>query len=831
MSFWLSSWSAVEVLRARVAIATICAALSAGPALAQESAGRGGSIDGTASTQGNSVKLPGVLVTIVRDGSSAETAEQVTDENGHFQLADLAPGRYKVRATLDGFEPGERDAIVEDGADIHLTIDLSIAGVAEHVDVVASAPPFEAPTLAASEAVNAAETQILSPGQGVQASLRLITGVIEVQGGDSIDGGRPYQAGMQLGDASVIDPATNLARLSLPANGVDTVAVLPNPYEVEFGRFSSGLVQIQMKRALDHWKFGVENVEPALRLKRFTVFHVTGITVWQPDVEVGGPIVKGRVFLQQSAQYHYQTVDIPSRPETELKKIEWFSSLTRVDANLSPRHSLSISGGLFPSATRQEMLGTFVPPAATVNIDENVGHGRVSERAFLGKGTPVETTVEAHRYRTDVDPQGLEPMQLLPETTNGNFYNQQHRDTAAYQWIETASHSYTRLGGIHVLKAGLDLLHGSYEGTSDSRSVLIERSDGTLARRLDYDTPSAEQVHSTDVAVFAQDRFQPASRLSIAFGGRFDQDGVTGQGSVTPRVGLAWRLNESGTSSLHGGYGLFYERTPSVAGAFDQFEAPIDTRYAADGVTPLGPPVAYRRVTVPGLQPAHSATWDVGYDNHAHHSFSYHLGVLDREGTHQLIVEPVVTAAGGEYVLSSSGRSRYVQEEVGVHIDRGSRADVTASYVHSSAQEDLNSLLDFFDVIPQPIVGGNQYAPAMADARHRFLMRARLMPGNGWLLAGTADWRSGLPYSMVDEDLEFVGARNSQRFPTYFRVDAGFERRMTVRGFHPWIGLHVSNALNSFLPADVQANLGSPAFGEFYNSVYREYRIRIRVER
>jgi hypothetical protein len=38
----------------------------------------------------------------------------------------------------------------------------------------------------------------------------------------------------------------------------------------------------------------------------------------------------------------------------------------------------------------------------------------------------------------------------------------------------------------------------------------------------------------------------------------------------------------------------------------------------------------------------------------------------------------------------------------------------------------------------------------------------------------------------------------------------------------------VSNALNSFLPSDVQADIGSPAFGSFYNSVYREYRIHIR---
>jgi hypothetical protein len=811
-------------------VAMMCIALNAGRAVAQESTSRGGSIEGTSSTQSGSVKLPGVVIS-VRDGAAQEAAQLVSDENGHFEAADLPPGRYRVRATLDGFEPVETDATVQPGATVHLTFDLPIAAVAEHVDVVAATPTFEAETLATSQAVNASETQILSPGQGVQASLRLMTGVIEIQGGDSIDGGRPYQAGMQLGAATVIDPATNLARLALPANGVDTVAVLPNPYEVEFGRFSSGLVQVQMKRAGDQWKFGVANLEPALRLKRYTLANVTGITVWQPDVEVGGPLVKGRVFLQQTAQYHYQTIDIPSRPETELKKVEWFSSLTRVDANLSKRHSLSVSGGFVPSAIKQETLGTFVPPDATVDIDEDVGHGRVTERALLGKGTPVETTLELHLYRTDVGPQGPAPMEVLPETTLGNFYNQQHRDTAAFQWIETASHSYTGLGGVHLLKAGFDVLHGSYDGTSDSQPVLIERSNGTLARRLDFDGPTVESVHSTDVAVFAQDRFQPASRLSIDLGGRFDYDGITAHGSMTPRVGLAWRLNTAGTQSLHGGYGLFYERTPSVAAAFDQFEDPTDTRFAADGITPVGPPALYRHAIAPDLRPAHSSTWDIGYENHVRHSLSYHLGVLDRSGTDQLIVEPVVTDRGAEYVLSSTGRSHYVQEEIGVHLARGTRVDVTASYVHSSAHEDLNSLLNFYDVIPQPIIGENQYAPAMADARHRFLMRGRLMPTAAWLFLATADWRSGLPYSVVDEDLEYVGARNSLRFPTYFRVDAGFERRITVAKIHPWVGLRVSNALNSFLPADVQANLGSPAFGSFYNSVYREYRIRIRVEK
>ena len=43
--------------------------------------------------------------------------------------------------------------------------------------------------------------------------------------------------------------------------------------------------------------------------------------------------------------------------------------------------------------------------------------------------------------------------------------------------------------------------------------------------------------------------------------------------------------------------------------------------------------------------------------------------------------------------------------------------------------------------------------------------------------------------------------------------------------------MRADNALNSFLPSDVQANIASPAFGTFYNTEYRQFRIQVRFER
>ena len=304
---------------------------------------------------------------------------------------------------------------------------------------------------------------------------------------------------------------------------------------------------------------------------------------------------------------------MPSRPEDERRTTHWISSFTRVDANLTPKHSLVGTGGFFPSITTLASLGTFTPPDATVDVHERVMLGTVTERALWSDKLVSESTVQVRGYQASVQPQGTAPMQLLPETTLGNFFNTQYRSPTTFQLIQTASGSAKGRTGLHLFKVGLDLLINDYDGTSDSRPFLIERSNGTLARRLDASGPSAQMLRTTDVALYAQDRVQPNARWFVEFGARLDRDGVVGRWNVTPRIGAALLLNEAGSSVLRGGYGLFFERTPSAAGAFKygQFETFTDTRFADDGVTPLGPPVTFVHVTDPRLRTARAATWDV----------------------------------------------------------------------------------------------------------------------------------------------------------------------------------------------------------------------------
>jgi hypothetical protein len=804
---------------------------SALPAFADQTpAATTGTIAGVVTTQNGTIPLGAVLVSLTSDRGELNTA--TSDGDGKFRFEHVLPGKYSLVAVVEGFSSQTQPVMVAGGATTEAPLDLKLAPITERVDVVA--PETIVPssgTLASSENLDSRELDEIAPGGGLQSALRLLASVIQVPGGMSIKGGRPSQSTVQLGPGAFVDPATGLSQVSLPDDAIDSVTVLPNPYAVEFGRFSSGLVLIRTRRAADEWKTRINSLEPSFRTKRGEPLTIIGISGFSPRIESGGPLMKDKLFLQQAVQYRYSTSDVESRPQSELKTSQRLSSFTRIDANLSSKHSLLGAAGFFPTLSSQATLGTFTPPDATVDIDAGVTTMGLTLRSLWSDALFSELTGEVHSYDTNVTPQGPALMRLLPDTTLGNFYNRQRRMTSTYQVVDTLSGTKRNALGLHLFKFGFDLLHSRYDGSSLSRPVLIENSTGQLARRFDYGPLATFQsVNSTDVALFAQDRLQPSNRWYTELGARLDRDGVVGRVNVTPRVGAAVLLNQSGSAVLRSGYGLFYERTPSVAGVFNAFERPLDTRYAADGLTPISS-LLFTRATDPNLRTSRSSTWDIAFDQRFNTHWSAKVSVIDRIGSHELLVQPRFTLAGPSLVLDSSGRSRYREAEFNVRYSGPRGLDLNLSYVRAQALADTNAFTTFFDAVLRPVVGENAYAPARYDVPNRFLARGRLMPTPRWLFVGLLDWRSGLPYSVVNESLDYVGPRNTRRFPAYVRVDLGVEHRFSIFNLKPWIGVRAENAFDSFLPVDVQNNLASPAFGNFYNTEYRQFRIQVRFER
>ena len=273
----------------------------AAAAQVRQVASTGGTIEGEVTTQNATIALGGVQILVFSD--AVRVANVLSEGDGKFKIENLPPGSYRVTALLDGFQPLAATAAVVEGQTVTLRLDLPLAEtVIVRGDTNTGVVPSTG-TLSIGTGISEEERDIIAPGGGLQGALKLLVSAIEVPGGVAIKGGRPSQAGLQIGPAMFVDPATGLSQGTLPDDAIDSVTVLPNPYAVEFGRFSSGLVVVQTRRGTDKWRMRINNLEPSLRTARGEPLHVIGLQAFYPRAEIGGPLIKDKLFIQQSMQY------------------------------------------------------------------------------------------------------------------------------------------------------------------------------------------------------------------------------------------------------------------------------------------------------------------------------------------------------------------------------------------------------------------------------------------------------------------------------------------------------------------------------------------------
>src|SRR6266478_9489453 len=110
--------------------------------------------------------------------------EQVTNSNGYYRLSGLAVGRYTVTATIPTFTTKVVDDVVlEVGQTRTLNIGLEVRGVAEKVEVEASAEPENRSSAEASTVIRTDQIANLPNNGRDWASLTLLAPFAQDDGG------------------------------------------------------------------------------------------------------------------------------------------------------------------------------------------------------------------------------------------------------------------------------------------------------------------------------------------------------------------------------------------------------------------------------------------------------------------------------------------------------------------------------------------------------------------------------------------------------------------------------------------------------------------------
>jgi hypothetical protein len=232
-----------------------------------------------------------------------------------------------------------------------------------------------------------------------------------------------------------------------------------------------------------------------------------------------------------------------------------------------------------------------------------------------------------------------------------------------------------------------------------------------------------------------------------------------------------------------------------------------------------------------------SLNWNLEVDREWFKNFIVRVGYQQRQSRREFVLNPLdSTTANTVLLLSNSGSSRYREFQVTTRYRFAKHDDLVASYVRSSAIGDLNDFNSYFGNFENPIIRQDEKAPLPYDSPNRFLFWGEFDVKYGVTLAPVLDIRSGFPYSVIDQDRNFVGPRNrAGRFPTFLAFDLQALKTIALpdkfEKYRLRVGLKVFNLTNHFNPRDLQNNLASANFGGFYNGVGRMFAMKFVIEK
>src|SRR5262249_52266948 len=192
-------------------------------------------------------------------------------------------------------------------------------------------------------------------------------------------------------------------------------------------------------------------------------------------------------------------------------------------------------------------------------------------------------------------------------------------------------------------------------------------------------------------------------------------------------------------------------------------------RFAANG-TPIGSPVTFNHVIDGQLKTPESVVTTVAWDQRFGRKFFFKSAYLYRDSAHAYILNP--DASRGVLALSASGESKYWELETTGRFLASEYRDLTVSYVRSHGTRDLNDYDLYYGNFRNPIIRANENGLSPTDVPNRLIVRGSIgLPGK-WVFSPVYEWRSGFPWSAVDEFQDFVGPRNeSGRLPSVSSLD------------------------------------------------------------
>jgi len=588
-----------------------------------------GAITGRA-MDGSGALIPGVEVSITSPAMIGGARTAPTDELGTYRFTLLPPGTYRVTFGLPGFKTLNIDGVnLQAGSTMTINGSMQVASVAEEVTVTSETPAIDLEAAAVGINFNAANVDKLPYGRGIRGLSQMIPGIYtpyydvggNTLGGSTTVSGRIYgRSGGELlqfegvvwdqffGDFGTYQEV----QYSAAAKGAEAQNA---GVSVSFTIKSGGNdFHGSVYGAWQDGKWQSNNVNSKLLARGYTAGNNKFTHYTDSNAEIGGPILKDKLWFYGSFSHNYAGQFIPGFiSEKTGEQVEYFTRLDNPTLKLTYQLNNAMKLELVEQLNRKwqpyRNASEFVPMEATQNQIAWTAIGPSLKWTYI---ISPRMTVDASGNRSGywwpdlAWTKDVRRTDLNSTHTRGQ-YNQVYRRPIRWGWNGTWSW-FTDIGGKNnEIKSGVNGYWNksftetlgypdSYQQIYRYRSTAAQAAAGRYfdvpnsVQLIDYPSPVSAGVNYN--SWFVNDKITVNRKLTVNAGLRIDHysswlpaQGNPGTGpwstknifpedrnfpeynAWSPRLSFVYDLKGDGRIALKGSYGKYAGAGSTSGGA------------------------------------------------------------------------------------------------------------------------------------------------------------------------------------------------------------------------------------------------------------------------
>jgi hypothetical protein len=751
----------------------------------------------------NGVPVNSVQVTV--KSQSGIIQYTYSDDTGHFEVTVPAPGVYLVSlAKPDYFRLTDQAVpLREENIEVSFTLSHEFE-VHSRVEVRSSAKqidPMESEHKEIFDAQDILDLPTYST-HDLTAYLPMIAGVTEDNsGGIHVAGGRSGDAEYMMDGFEIGDPVSGQLTSRLDIDSVRELQVNDGRYGAQYAHAAGAVMEFGTYVGDDRWRFGTTDFLPAVNLQQG--LHLGN---WYPRFNFSGPLHRGRAWFSDGISLQHTFSLIQGLPRNGDTQEQWSGdNLARLQINLTPTNILQGSFLYNQSAHSHLGLSLFTPLSTTTDDHAHREFISIKDQFFFGRNM-FELGAATDNGTLQDDPLGSEPYVVQPISASGNYFQRLGQRNHRVQAVANLNLSSLRWHGIHEVKVGFNADGLSFSQGAVRNPIEMLRADNTLLLKTTFTGSPYFHLDNTQLGGFLQDSWKVLRPLIVTVGGRADWDKIIGKTIFGPRLAANLLPFPDNRTKISVGWGVYYRPINMALWSEGLDQERVDTLYDSTGTTPiLGPATTTFVLPSGGLRQTGFKTTSIEWEQKLGSSTFTGVALLRRVESDGYTFQDIQPAPlGGVFLFEDQRGDQYRSAEIWVRRVFRNKAEIYGDYTRSSARS--NQALDYSLLSPYFV----PQAPGrlLWDTPNRLIAWGKSpLPLWGLFLSSRVEYRTGYPFSAVNEQLQLVGAPGQFHYAGYFDLDVGLEKRFHFRG-QEW-ALRVSsinatnhdnpNAVNTFV--------------------------------